>query len=100
MVLKVAGNQAGYGLLLWRELIGRHRLDRQPRQQTLSTVLPLAQHHLAKGQVVVNGRDETASARWEQGWMAPLAAPRLVGQLQRASLRIGGIAGHQPIELG
>jgi hypothetical protein len=99
MTVKEARDQAGRCLLLRRQLVGRHGFDRGSRQDTDVAVLTFVQHHLAKGPLVVDGRDQAGRAGWKSGWSTPLAAGRLIVDFKSARYRIGPIAGREPVEL-
>jgi len=45
-------------LLLRRQMVDGHELDRRPRQDALAPEPALVQHHLAERQVVADGRDQ------------------------------------------
>src|SRR6266849_4077680 len=98
VAVEVAADQARGRLLLARELIGRHGLDGGPRQDALASVRPLVQHHLAKGQIVVDGRDQARGGRRKRRRATPLTARGLVEHLEHSGLEIGPIAGGEPIE--
>ena len=98
-MVEVAGHQRSPRLLLRRQLVARHAFDRWPGQDALVPMPPLLQHHPAECQAVVDGRDQTAGARWECGRAAPFAARRFVLQLERPGLSVCPVTGREPIEL-
>src|SRR5712692_12096888 len=71
VAIEIAPAQTGRRLLLGRELIGRHGLDRRPGQDALAPMPALVQHHPTEGEVVIDGRDETAGGGRERGRAAP-----------------------------
>jgi hypothetical protein len=54
-------------LLLSRELVCRHQVDRWPPQDALAVIFALAQHHLIEGEHVVDRRDKSAPTGFENG---------------------------------
>src|SRR6266852_9950660 len=82
VAIEIAPAQTGRRLLLGRELIGRHGLDRRPGQDALAPMPARVQHHPTEGEVVIDGRDETAGGGRERGRAAPLAALGLVVDLE------------------
>ena len=62
VAVEVAGDESRANLLLGHELVGRHRLDRGPRENAHAAVSALVQHHLAEDEVVVKRRDEPPGA--------------------------------------
>src|SRR6266568_264307 len=58
----------------------------------------LVQHHLAEGKVVVDGRNQSSSARWKCRRARPLAALCIVIDLNLSAYEIGPIAGRKPVE--
>src|SRR5439155_16181823 len=95
-----AGDETRRRLLLGRQLIGRHELDRRSGQDAFAAVYALVQHHLTKGEVVVDGRDQSSGASLERGRAAPLAAIGLVIELERARFLIRRVTRRQPVERG
>src|SRR6266545_2917231 len=81
-----------------RQLVGRHSLDRGPRQNTLAAALALVKQHLTKGQEVVDRRDQPSGAGRERGRAAPLALGLII-ELDRSSRGIDLVAGPEPVEL-
>jgi len=65
-------------------------------------LLPCApvQHHQAKGEIIVDGRDEPPTPGREGRRSAPLAALGRVIQFEHPGSGVGPVAGRQPIELG
>ena len=49
-----SGEESGRRLLLGSAVIGRHQLDRRPRQDALVLVLPSLQHHLPEGVQIID----------------------------------------------
>ncbi len=62
-------------------------------------MLAFVKHHLAEGQVVVDGRDQTPGAGRECGRAAPLAALGLVVEIEGSGSGIGPVTGREPVEL-
>ena len=73
LAVKEAGEQARHRFLLRRQLVGRHELNRQPRQKAPIAMFAQREHHLTKGQVVVDGRDQSPRSRRKGRGAAPLA---------------------------
>src|SRR5579863_7849217 len=85
--------------LLWRELIDSHGLHRCAGQQSAGTMLAEIQKHQRKRQIVIYGRNQSRSAGWKCGWMAPLAIG-LIEDLPRPSLEICPIGRSEAVQLG
>src|SRR6266700_1547430 len=62
-------------------------------------MLAQVEHHLAEGQVVVDGRNQSTSAGRKCRRARPLATLDLVIDLDLPAYEIGPIAGRQPVEL-
>src|SRR5438093_9909984 len=80
-------------------MVGRHQLDREPREDALATVLPLAQHHLTEREIVVDGRDQSAAAGLEDRRARPQAAAGFIEHREPAGPGTGLVTGRQSVEL-
>src|SRR5207247_517759 len=100
VAVEVAGDQARRRLLLGRQLVGRHELDRGPGQDPPAARPAAVQQHLAEREIVVGGGDEPGRARRELGRAAPLTTVRLVVEPERPGSRVGQEAGREPVQAG
>src|SRR5712691_5346458 len=98
-VVPEAGEEIGSCLLLRGEVVGRHQLDRGPREDALASVHALVQHHPAESEEVVDRRDEAARARFEYGRPREAAAARRVEEHGLAGGEIGLVGGREAVEL-
>ena len=98
MGIEISGKPLRARFLLRGELIRRHRRDARPGQDPLPVEQALVEHHLAEGEEVIHGRDQTPGARGKRGRPAPAAAPDVVVETQLAARRLDGVARDQPID--
>src|SRR5712692_3124486 len=62
-VVPEAGKEIGSRLLFRGDVVGRHQLDRGPREDALAPVQDLGEHHPAENEEIVDRRDESARTR-------------------------------------
>src|SRR5712691_3002158 len=77
-VVPEAGEEVRRRFLFRGDVVGRHQLDRGPRQDALAPVHALGEHHPAESEEIVDRRDEAARARLEHGRPRETAAAGLI----------------------
>src|SRR5262245_25480228 len=77
-------------------MVSRHQFNRKPRQNTLAPVRSLVQHHLTKGQIVINGRDQPVTASREDGRAALLAVFDAIVEFKRPAFGIELVTARVP----
>src|SRR5437588_8006722 len=58
----------------------------------------LGEHHLTKGEIVVDGGNQSPGSRREGRWAAPLASLGLIIDDELPAFGVGPVAGRQPVE--
>src|SRR5579859_7899353 len=88
----------GVCVLLRREIVDGHRLDRLARKETNSIQLPLVQQHSPEPLVIVSRRNEARSSRWEKRRFSPERGLRMIPR-SKTSFRSLRIESSQPVTL-
>ena len=88
----------GARALLGRELIRSHQLHGGAGKDLLAAMPAFVQHHAAEGEVVIDRRDEPASARFEGRLGPPGTVRHVVKNVQRVRLTIEEVERRQAVE--
>src|SRR5437899_839166 len=98
-VVPETGKEIGRRFLFRGDVVGRHQLDRGPREDALAPVHALREHHPAEREEVVDRRDDAARSRLEDGRAREAAAAGLVEEQGLAGREIGLVGGREAVEL-